>query len=68
MKTVGNKWIKDVVAEGIEKEREITILGLDDNDTLSHEELEAGEYWDDLSGKALDSRLVNKARAAEMRE
>jgi len=68
MKIVDNKWMKDVVTAGIKKEKEMTILGLDGNDNFSQEELEAWEYWGDLSGKALDSRLVNKARAEEMRE
>ena len=64
----------DAVIEGVRQEKDITIFGLDVNDafaqdnTFTHEEHEARKYWDDLSSKALNPRLVTKARAEEMRE
>ena len=53
----------------------MTVLGLDvneafaqDNAAFTSEELEARQFWDDLSGKELEPRLVKKAREDEMRE
>ena len=67
--------MKDAVAEGFRQERDMTILGLDVNDAsaqddnvFSGEELEARKYWDDLSGKELNPKLIRKAREEEMRE
>ena len=74
MKTVDHTWMRDAVSEGIRQEKEMTILGLDVNDafaqdnTFAGEESEARKYWDDLSGKELDPRLIKEARAEEMRE
>ena len=39
----------------------------EDQDTLSHPEERSEYYWDDLSGRALDPTLVQKARQEEMK-
>ena len=44
---------------------QVTILGIDGNDTFEQEEVEVKISWDDLSGKKLDPRLINEARAEE---
>ena len=67
MKTVDNKWMVDAVEKGIKQESEMTIMGID-NEAFGAEELETRQYWDDLSGKELDARLVKKARLEEMKE
>ena len=75
MKTLDNKWMVDAVVEGVNQEKEMTIMGLDvnhafaqDNEAFTSEELEARKHWDDLSGKELDPKLVKKAMMEEMRE
>jgi len=74
IKSSDNKWMVDAVIEGVRQEKEMTIFGLDVNDafaqdsTFTHEENEAKKYWDDLSDKELNPKLINKARAEEMRE
>ena len=75
IKNVDNKWMRDAVAEGVRQEKEMTILGLDVNDafaqediTFTQEESEARTYWDNLSGKDLDPKLIKEARAEDMRE
>ena len=39
----------------------------DDQGTLTHPEEQFDQYWDDLSGRALDPALVQKARHEEMK-
>ena len=64
MKTLDNKWMVDVVVEGVNQEKEMTIVGLDvnhvsgqDNEAFTAEEQEMKTYWDDLSGKELEPKL-----------
>ena len=75
MKTLDNKWMIDVVVEGVNQEKEMKILGLDANDAFAQdseafisEESDVRKYWDDLSGKELNPKLVKKARMEEMKE
>jgi len=66
-KTSNNKWMKDVVERAVKQEKDMTIMGVD-NEAFVSEESEARQYWDDLSGKRLDPKLVKKARMEEMKE
>ena len=75
VKTLDNKWMVDVVVEGINQEKEMTIMGLDvnhvfgqDSESFGSEDTETREYWDDLSGRELDPKLVKKARMEEIKE
>ena len=61
MKTLNNEWMMDSVEKGIKQESEMTIMGID-NEAFALEEGEVRKYWDDLSGKELDARLVKEAR------
>jgi hypothetical protein len=57
MKTSDNRRIVEVVERAVKQESEMTIMGVD-NEAFAAEESEARQYWDDLSGKSLDPKLV----------
>ena len=65
MKIPDTKWMQEAVIQWVQKETQVTILGIDVNDTFEQEEVEVKISWDDLSGKKLDPRLINEARAEE---
>jgi hypothetical protein len=66
-KTSDDKWMVDVVEKGIKQESEMTIMGVE-GEAFMAEDSEARQYWDDLSGKELNPKLVKKAREEEMKE
>ena len=49
MKIPDNKWTQEAVIQRVQKEKEITILGVDGNDTSEQEEFEVKRFLDDLS-------------------
>ena len=63
-----NKWTNKLVIESVQEEKDMTILGINGIDAFDQEEFEVKRYWDDLSGKELDAKLIKEARAEEMRE
>ena len=67
-RTGDNRTIREVVLEGTLLTREISIVDRDGRQAFVRDNDEAGQYWDDLTGKQLDNHLVRKARDEKMRE
>ena len=61
-KTKDNRTIKKAVVDGTVLTRDISILWRDDVNSFSDDNQEARQYWDDLTGKELNCKLVKKTR------
>jgi len=67
-RTKDNRTIREMVLNGTILTREISIVSRDGKEAFANDNDEAEQFWDNLSGKQLDARLVKKARQEEMKE
>jgi len=67
-RTVENRTIKEAVTKGTIMTRGLSIVDKNNQNVFTDDQEGAEQFWDDISGKRLDSKLVKKAREEEMRE
>jgi len=68
VRTVENRTIKEAVTKGTIMTRCLSIIDRNNQNAFNHDQEGAEQFWDDISGKRLDNKLVKKAREEEMRE